>query len=341
MSALPGLRLRLRLRLRGAPARPPPALLLLCVLISVPATEADELTPVSPFTSLPDREGTTAKYSNFSLESHNISLIEHSSLPVEKNITLEKPSNIILTCQFTSSGNLNSLEVMWKKDDELIKENNYLVNITGYILYTQYTFTTINSTQLGSYSCSLQEKGKEQRGTFNFKVPQLPVKEKALITYVGDSTVLKCVCHGCSPLNWTWYRSNGSVEVPIDVQRIDKYMISGAHANETKLRLMQLAEEDQGTYWCHANFQLGESQAPVQVVVLTYLTPLKPFLAIAAEVLLLVTVILSCEAYTQKKQKCSDHGKEFEQSEQLKTDDSNGIESNAPRLRKNESVTSE
>lgn len=44
-------------------------------------------------------------------------------------------------------------------------------------------------------------------------VPQLNGKNKPLITYVGDSVVLMCKCKDCLPLNWTWYSSNGSVQV--------------------------------------------------------------------------------------------------------------------------------
>ena len=44
-------------------------------------------------------------------------------------------------------------------------------------------------------------------------VPELHGKNKPLITYVGDSTVLICKCQGCFPLNWTWYNGNGSVQV--------------------------------------------------------------------------------------------------------------------------------
>lgn len=66
---------------------------------------------------------------------------------------------------------------------------------------------------------------------------------------------------------------------------------------------MQLSEEDQGSYWCHAIFQLGESEEHIQLVVLSYLVPLKVFLAIAAEVVLLVAIILLCEVYTKKKEK--------------------------------------
>ncbi|XP_065761776.1 embigin isoform X2 [Muntiacus reevesi] len=291
----------------------------------------------APFTSLPVQEEiTTTKYSNLSLESHNISMTEHSNMTVEKNITLERPSNVELTCQFTTSGDLNSVNVTWKKGDTLL-EDNYLVNATGSILYTQYRVTVIDSKQMGSYSCFFGEK-KQQKGTFNLKVPEINGKNKPLITYVGDSVVLMCKCQDCLPLNWTWYSVNGSVQVPIGVPVNDKYVISGKHANETSLKIMQLSEDDQGTYWCHAIFELGESEGHVELVVLSYLVPLKAFGAIVAEVVLLVTIILLFEMYTQKKKKPSDDGKEFEQGEELKLDDSNGIENSGPRHRKNESV---
>ncbi|XP_036877937.2 embigin isoform X2 [Manis javanica] len=324
--------------LQGLPVlRAPPPLLLLGLLAAARPGLADSHPPASPFTSLPIREEMMAKYFNLSLESHDISLTEHSNVPVEKNITLERPSNIELKCQFTTLGDLNSVNVTWKKGDELL-ENNYLINATGGILYTQYMFTIINSKQMGSYSCIFEEE-KERRGTFNFKVPELHGKNKPLITYVGDTTVLLCKCQDCFPLNWTWYSSNGSVQVPVGDQMHDRYVISGTNTNETRLKIMQLSEEDQGSYWCHAIFQLGESEEHIQLVVLSYLVPLKVFLAIAAEVVLLVAIILLCEVYTKKKEKHQDEGKEFEQIEQLKSDDSNGIENNAPRHRKNESVS--
>ncbi|XP_073851225.1 embigin isoform X7 [Macaca fascicularis] len=168
-------------------------------------------------------------------------------------------------------------------------------------------------------------------------VPELHGKNKPLISYVGDSTVLTCKCQNCFPLNWTWYSTNGSIKVPVGVQ-MNKYVINGTYANETKLKITQLLEEDGGSYWCHALFQVGESEEHIELVVLSYLVPLKPFLAIVAEVVLLVAAILLCEKYTQKEKKHSDEGKEFEQTEQLKSDDSNGIENNVPRHRKNESL---
>ncbi|CAK7303933.1 EMB [Vulpes lagopus] len=267
-----------------------------------------------------------------------------SSVPVEKNITLERPSNIELTCQFITSGNVNSVNVTWKKGDKQLE--NIHTNAIGNILYTQYMFIITDSKQMGSYSCFLEEE-KEQRGTFNFKVPEVQGKNKPLITYVGDSVVLICKCQHCSSLNWTWYTNNGSAQmirkgnhfVPIDVQMNDKYEIKGTNANETKLKIMHLSEDNKGSYWCRAAFPLGESEQRIELVVLSYLVPLKPFLGIAAEVVIVVAVILLYETHTQKKKKLTDDGKEFEQIEQLKSDDSNGIENNVPRHRKNESVS--
>lgn len=66
-------------------------------------------------------------------------------------------------------------------------------------------------------------------------------------------------------------------------------------------------EEDGGSYWCRAAFQLGESEEHIELVVLSFMVPLKPFLAIIAEVILLVAIILLCEVYTQKKK--NDPGK--------------------------------
>ncbi|XP_025290580.1 embigin [Canis lupus dingo] len=291
---------------------------------------------VSPFTNLPIREETTTKHFNPSLETLNISLTVRSSVPVEKNITLERPSNIELTCQFITSGNVNSVNVTWKKGDKQLETIH--TNATGSILYTQYMFIITDSKQMGSYSCFLEEE-KEQRGTFNFKVPEVQGKNKPLITYVGDSVVLICKCQHCSSLNWTWYSNNGSAQVPIDVQMNDKYEIKGTNANETRLKITHLSEDNKGSYWCRAAFPLGESEQRVELVVLSYLVPLKPFLGIAAEVVIVVAVILLYETHTQKKKKLTDDGKEFEQIEQLKSDDSNGIENNAPRHRKNESVS--
>lgn len=319
---------------RPGPRAPPTPLLLLCLLAVARPSLADSRPPASPVSNLPAREEVLAGFANLSLESHNISLTGQSGVAAEKNITLQRPSIVELTCLFTTSRDPSSVRVTWRKGDELL-EGADPVSAAGGALWARYRFTIINSQQMGSYSCFFQDE-TEQRGTFNFKVPELHGKNKPLVTYVGDSTVLICKCEGCFPLNWTWYSSNGSAQVPLAGQTSGKYVINGTHANETRLKITQLSEEDQGAYRCRALFHLGASEDRVELVVLSYLVPLKPFLAIAAEALLLVAVILLCEVYTQKKKGRPDDGKEFEQIEQLKSDDSNGIENNVPRYRKTE-----
>uniref|UniRef100_A0A8C6G7M8 Embigin n=1 Tax=Mus spicilegus TaxID=10103 RepID=A0A8C6G7M8_MUSSI len=322
------------LRALVAPGYP---LLLLCLLAATRPDPA-EGDPTDPtFTSLPVREEMMAKYSNLSLKSCNISVTEKSNVSVEENVILEKPSHVELKCVYTATKDLNSMNVTWKKDDEPLETTDgFNTTKMGNTLTSQYRFIVFNSKQLGKYSCVFGEK--ELRGTFNIHVPKAHGKKKSLIAYVGDSTVLKCVCQDCLPLNWTWYMGNETAQVPIDAHSNEKYIINGSHANETRLKIKHLLEEDGGSYWCRATFQLGESEERNELVVLSFLVPLKPFLAILAEVILLVALILLCEVYTHKKKNDPDAGKEFEQIEQLKSDDSNGIENNVPRYRKTDSA---
>lgn len=67
--------------------------------------------------------------------------------------------------------------------------------------------------------------------------------------------------------------------------------------------MLDLKEKDGGLYWCEAIFlELGESRGKASLKVLTYMEPLKPFLAIAAEVIILVALIFIYEIYTKKKE---------------------------------------
>lgn len=89
----------------------------------------------------------------------------------------------------------------------------------------------------------------------------------------------------------------------------DKYVINRISANVTHLKILKLTKEDDGVYWCEAAFELGKSIGELKLKVLSLLVPLKPFLAIVAEVVILVTVVFLYEIYSKKKEKCA--GKYF------------------------------
>lgn len=89
----------------------------------------------------------------------------------------------------------------------------------------------------------------------------------------------------------------------------DKYVISSISGNVTHLKIINLAQEDDGVYWCEATFELGKSKGKLRLKVLSFMVPLKPFLAIVAEVVILVTIIFLYEVYSKKKEKHA--GKSF------------------------------
>lgn len=84
-------------------------------------------------------------------------LIEHSSVAVEKNITVQNPSNVELTCQFTASGNPNAVNVSWKKDDEPL-EHGYFIQAAGRVMYTRYLWVGRTSTRVLMWNHSLNSE---------------------------------------------------------------------------------------------------------------------------------------------------------------------------------------
>lgn len=89
----------------------------------------------------------------------------------------------------------------------------------------------------------------------------------------------------------------------------DKYAINRISANVTHLKIRKVTKEDDGVYWCEAAFELGKSIGKLKLKVLSLLVPLKPFLAIVAEVVVVLTIVFLYEMYSKKKEKCA--GKYF------------------------------
>ncbi|NXN87623.1 EMB protein, partial [Bombycilla garrulus] len=231
-----------------------------------------------------------------------------SGTPQEKNISLASPTKVELTCKLDENSNLKNPQVTWKRGSETIShtiktQNSWTIQVT-----------ISDSSHLGSYTCILKGE-KEVSATFHLQVPKIEGKEKPVITYEGDIAVMVCKTE-YKPKSWTWYMANGTELVPIDkILPKDKCKFKTPSANVARLEILKLTKADGGVYWCEAIFELGKSKARFELKVLSIVAPLKPFIAIVAEVAILVTTVVLCEVYSKRKAKGRE--KEFDQIERL------------------------
>uniref|UniRef100_A0A672TSL2 Embigin n=1 Tax=Strigops habroptila TaxID=2489341 RepID=A0A672TSL2_STRHB len=195
------------------------------------------------------------------------------------------------------------------------------------------SITVLDSSKMGSYSCTL--KGEQQlSGIFHLQVPKIERKEKPMISYIGDTAVMNCECPGYTATSWTWYMTNGSKQIAINESLLtDKYVISKKSANITQLKILKLAKEDDGEYWCEAAFGLGKSKGKLELKVLSYMAPLKPFLAIVVEVVVLIALVVSYEIYSKKVKRTEVEFWNLTSLSYSKSEDS-GLESSRARQRR-------
>ncbi|XP_010223317.1 PREDICTED: embigin-like, partial [Tinamus guttatus] len=183
-------------------------------------------------------------------------------------------------------------------------------------------------------------KRRTREGERVHALPKIEGKEKTIISYEGDKVVRMCKSSNYTPITWNWYLTNGkriicpmvnpghqilickaafvsgestkvSHLIPNELSKIainesllsDKYVNDRVPANTTHLKILKLTKEDCGAYWCEAVFKLGKSRGKLKLTVLTFMVPLTPFLAIVAEVVILVVIIFLCEVYSKKKEK--------------------------------------
>ncbi|NXA73071.1 EMB protein, partial [Thryothorus ludovicianus] len=227
---------------------------------------------------------------------------------LEKNISLASPTKVELTCKLDENTNLKNPQVTWKKGSETIShtsktKNSWTIQVT-----------ISDRSQLGSYTCIVKDE-KEISATFHLHVPKVEGREKPIITYEGDRAVMVCKTEHNSKA-WTWYMTNGTELVAINkILHADKFQIKRPSANVNRLEILKLTKKDGGEYWCEASFDLGSSKTRFELRVLSITAPLKPFIAVVAEVAILVVTIVLYEVYSKKKGKGRE--KEFDQIEQL------------------------
>ncbi|KAM7077064.1 embigin [Ciconia maguari] len=284
-------------------------------------------TPGPDLTTQEFKQATKENVSNLTFVEYEILLPGVSATSMEKNITLDSATRIELSCRLDNKySHLKSLQVTWKRGNETIRHINKTENSWSIQL------RILDNSKLGSYTCTL--KGEEEiSAMFHLQVPKIEGKEKPIVSYEGDTAVMICKSFGYTPITWTWYVTNGSEQIAInDSLLAEKYVINRVPANVTHLKILKLTKEDDGVYWCEAAFELGKSKGKLKLKVLSFMVPLKPFLAIVAEVVILVTIVFLYEMYSKKKEKRDE--KEFDQVEQLKSEESNGLENSSARHRK-------
>ncbi|NXE09923.1 EMB protein, partial [Lophotis ruficrista] len=224
-------------------------------------------------------------------------LLGASGVSMAKNVTLDRAARVELSCRLDKKySHLKSLQVTWKRGNETIRHINKTENSWSIQL------RILDDSKLGSYSCTL--KGKEEISAMFHLQPKIEGKEKPIVSYEGDTAVMICNSLDYTPIAWTWYVTNGSEQIAInDSLLADKYVIDRISANVTHLKILKLTKEDDGVYWCEAAFELGKSKGKLKLKVLSLMVPLKPFLAIVSEVVILVTIVFLYEMYSKKKEK--------------------------------------
>ncbi|XP_071753779.2 embigin [Centroberyx gerrardi] len=276
--------------------------------------------PLVPTTPLP----TDVKSVVFKGESH-----------VEK-VELLKPVNLALECTWTGNQNkLPNITGYWRKDGDEIENSRLTVQLENGQYNLKREFSIVDEESLGNYSCVF---GSEANIDFILAVPQMgEVRDKPIVSYVGDSVVIACKMEEAKPQphSWQWYKANGTDKERIDTNAESHRYKVKSEVGKTTLTVLNLTEADSGSYYCGAVYDIGTSMSHVELRVITFLQPLKPFLAIVVEVLVLVAVILLYERSSSKKNSTAGDGMNADQTNKLTQGENNGMEgSSTMRQRK-------
>ncbi|XP_040277200.1 embigin [Bufo bufo] len=269
---------------------------------------------------------------NHSIAEHSIMIPGLSSSDNEKNVVINDTRRVKLECNLTVDAKDLQINVTWRHEKEQISSNLYTYDNTDNQWRTTYEFVVTDMNMTGNYTCSFSSM---TNGTFSLQVPSVHGGKKVLVSYIGDFIVLKCDVSTNQPDKWLWYKVTENEQVLLNFSMDPKkYEELSDKSNETKLRITDLSESDNGSYVCKAFFKNVESEGLVYIKVLSYWVPLKVFLVIAGEVVVIVTVILVYEAISKKKRVQEDDKKDYEPMAQLKPEDGSTDETSTTRQRK-------
>ncbi|XP_010875497.1 embigin isoform X2 [Esox lucius] len=253
---------------------------------------------------------------------------------VEK-VEILKPINLELAC--TCDGNPNKLPNVtgfWRKDGIEIANSRLTVLLENEQYNLKKVFS-IHGDSLGNYSCVFNGADKESKFDFYLTAPEMGnMKEKPIVAYVGDSVVMACKIK-LPPKTWIWYKENGTEQELINSTTDPLRYKIFVDRNTTKLTVTNLTEVDSGVYICSAIYNIKTSVSHLEVRVISFMEPLKPFIAIVAEVIILVFLILLYERWGSQKSSSSPTGNMMHVDQMHKlTQDDNGIDESSTRKRK-------
>ncbi|KAM9392770.1 embigin [Pholidichthys leucotaenia] len=266
----------------------------------------------------------------------NKSVILRGENHTEK-VELSQPINLTLECTWMGNQKrLPNITGYWRKDGEEIQDSHLTVQFENEKYNLKREFSISTEKDLGIYSCVF---GSEAHTDFILAAPQIgEMRDKPIVSYVGDSVGIICKMDKAKPKphTWFWYRENGTDKDRILINpQPHRYEINNNDKEQmTKLVVHNLTQDDSGLYYCGAVYGIGSSMGHVELKVITIMEPLKPFLAILVEVIILVTAILVYEKTQPVKRETAGDVTNAIQKNDPPQEEDNKPEENSWRLRK-------
>ncbi|CAN9512695.1 unnamed protein product [Ophioblennius macclurei] len=219
-----------------------------------------------------------------------------------EKIELLNPVNLSLEC--TWAGNQKSAQNMmglWTKDGEELQNGRVILALENEQYNLRRVVSVVNEESLGNYSCVFETEAKID---FILSVPKIgDMRDKPVVSYTGDTAVISCKMEESKPKpnTWNWYKDNGTDKEQIIPAADALHYEIKVDKRKTKLMVHDLSLDDSGLYHCGAVYAIGTAMSHVELKVITIMEPLKPFIAILVEVLVLVAAILLYEKSQSKK----------------------------------------
>ncbi|KAL7391651.1 hypothetical protein ABVT39_012089 [Epinephelus coioides] len=253
---------------------------------------------------------------------------------VEK-VELLNPVNLALECTWTGDqSKLPNITGFWRKDGDEVNNSRVTAQLKNEQYNLKRVFSIVNEKTLGNYTCMF---GNEAKIDFVLAAPKIgEVRDKPIVGYMGDFTVITCKMEDTKPKpnTWNWYKANGTEKERIfAAAEPHRYEIKNKDW-KTRLVVHNLTEADGGLYYCGAVYAISTSMSHVELKVISFFEPLKPFIAIMIEVVILVVAILLYEK-TQAKKNNTTENETTDQTNTLTQGENNGPEeSSSVRQRK-------